>query len=133
LTAGGGAAPYSWKIATGPLPDGLSLNASSGVISGTPSLGGTFNFTVQVSDANGAAGSRVETMVVNLPSLPALTLNGPGTDVGPLQQPPIDIALGSPYPAALSGRVTLSFAAAAGSADDPSVQFSAGGRAAQFT
>ncbi len=133
LTAGGGASPYSWKIAGGSLPDGLSLNASSGVISGTPSLGGTFNFTVQVSDANGATGSRVDTIVVTLPSLPGLTLGGPADDVGPLQQPPLDIALNSAYPAALSGRVTLSFAPAGGMPDDPSVQFSAGGRSAAFT
>jgi hypothetical protein len=36
LAASGGTAPYTWTIASGSLPAGLSLNASTGVISGTP-------------------------------------------------------------------------------------------------
>ncbi len=51
LAASGGLAPYSWTIAQGSLPDGVTLNATSGVISGTPIAPGTSNFTVQVSDS----------------------------------------------------------------------------------
>jgi hypothetical protein len=36
LAASGGTAPYTWSILSGSLPAGLSLNASTGVISGTP-------------------------------------------------------------------------------------------------
>jgi len=36
LTTGGGLAPYMYEITSGSLPPGLTLNASSGVISGTP-------------------------------------------------------------------------------------------------
>ncbi len=36
LAAVGGVTPYTWSIATGNLPDGLSLNASTGAITGTP-------------------------------------------------------------------------------------------------
>ena len=50
LSAESGMAPYTWKIASGSLPAGLSLNSGSGLISGTPSVGGTFSFTVEVSD-----------------------------------------------------------------------------------
>src|SRR5258708_34097386 len=51
LAGAGGATPYQWTIATGALPKGLQLNASTGVISGTPSLVGNFPFTISVKDA----------------------------------------------------------------------------------
>jgi len=51
LTATGGTTPYTWSVAAGSsLPSGLSLNASTGQLSGTPAQSGTFSFTVQVSD-----------------------------------------------------------------------------------
>lgn len=52
LTATGGLAPYVWSVVSGSLPPGLTLNSSTGVITGTPTATGTFCFTVQVSDAN---------------------------------------------------------------------------------
>jgi Putative Ig domain len=52
LAATGGLTPYTWSVTAGSLPVGLHLNASSGAITGTPSGGGTSNFTVQVADAN---------------------------------------------------------------------------------
>jgi hypothetical protein len=52
VAASGGSTPYLWSIASGSLPDGLTLNTNTGAISGTPTVPGTFNFTVQVSDAS---------------------------------------------------------------------------------
>lgn len=55
LTASGDTV-NSWSLAAGTLPPGLTL-ASNGVISGTPTQGGTFNFTVQ-ANGNGASDTR---------------------------------------------------------------------------
>jgi hypothetical protein len=52
LTAAGGVQPYVWSVISGTLPSGLSLNAASGMLSGTPSQGGQFDFSVQVSDSS---------------------------------------------------------------------------------
>ncbi len=50
LQASGGTPGYTWSIASGILPAGLTLASSTGVISGTPSGSGTATFTVAVSD-----------------------------------------------------------------------------------
>jgi hypothetical protein len=51
LHASGGVQPYTWRIAAGALPPGLSLNSSTGTISGTPTKVANFSFTVGVSDS----------------------------------------------------------------------------------
>jgi len=50
LSVSGGSAPYHFSISTGALPQGLSLDPRTGTISGIPSKGGTFDFTVVVTD-----------------------------------------------------------------------------------
>lgn len=52
LGAAGGSAPYTWSIAQGTLPAGLTLNAD--VISGTPSVNIQTDTLVRVTDAGGA-------------------------------------------------------------------------------
>ncbi len=49
FTASGGVPPYTWALAAGTLPPGLTLS-SAGVLSGTPTTAGTFNFSVTASD-----------------------------------------------------------------------------------
>ena len=42
----GGTKPYTFSIDSGSIPPGLSLNTSTGEISGTPTTPGTYNFVV---------------------------------------------------------------------------------------
>jgi hypothetical protein len=133
LAAAGGQGPYSWQVSAGSLPDGLSLNGASGTISGTPGTPGTFNFTVVVTDATGLTASRVVTLVTGLPTFPALTVASVPTTLAALQQPAVDLTAAAPYPVPVTGRLNLAFVPANGMPDDPSVQFSSGGRSVAFT
>jgi hypothetical protein len=51
LRIAGGVAPASWSLVSGALPSGLALTGA-GTISGTPSVPGKFNFTVQTTDSS---------------------------------------------------------------------------------
>ena len=53
ISCAGGVTPYSYAVTTGSLPTGLSLGASTGLISGTPTTGGTASFTVTCTDSTG--------------------------------------------------------------------------------
>lgn len=54
LGVAGGQSPYTWSIVAGALPNGLSMNTSTGDITGTPTVPGTYNFTIRVTDVNGS-------------------------------------------------------------------------------
>ena len=50
VLATGGTLPYTWSIVSGALPTGLSLNPSTGVISGTPTKVQSKTFTIRCTD-----------------------------------------------------------------------------------
>jgi parvulin-like peptidyl-prolyl isomerase len=51
----GEANTYTWSIISGSLPDGLKLDENTGIIYGTPTAYGTYDFTIQVDDGIGKA------------------------------------------------------------------------------
>lgn len=55
LAGEGGTAPYSYALTTGALPSGLTLT-TGGVLSGTPTIVGSYNFTVMVTDSSSGTG-----------------------------------------------------------------------------
>jgi hypothetical protein len=73
VSASGGTAPYTYSVLAGTLPTGLSLNASSGVVSGAPTAAGAFNFTIKAADSTsgGSAAFAVQAYAVTVdPALP---------------------------------------------------------------
>ena len=79
VTASGGTGPYTYSISSGSLPAGLTLNASSGAISGTPTGSGLASFTVHAQDSAGNTGNRAYTINIGTNSLtlsPASLPNG---------------------------------------------------------
>jgi gliding motility-associated-like protein/uncharacterized repeat protein (TIGR01451 family) len=72
ITAIGGTAPYRYAVTAGALPAGLSLT-SAGLLSGAPTAGGTFNFTITSTDNTTGSGpytgSQAYTLTVNAPTI----------------------------------------------------------------
>jgi hypothetical protein len=58
LNAMGGTPPYTWDVSVGALPAGLALGAADGVLGGTPTVTGSFVFTVRATDSAGSAATR---------------------------------------------------------------------------
>src|SRR5712692_7161033 len=70
LTATGGKQPYTWTLASGPLPSGVSL-AANGLISGTPMLAGVFLLTINAQGSTSPAASfDSTTLSINIAAAP---------------------------------------------------------------
>ncbi|MBL8232657.1 MAG: putative Ig domain-containing protein, partial [Bryobacterales bacterium] len=133
VSATGGLAPYTFSLTTGALPTGLTLN-SQGILAGTPTAAGSFNFTVQVSDANRGTATANMALTVRLPSPPSVLLSGLSESVEAAQQPRLSVSLGAPYPAPITGTLTLTFTSdAIVPLDDPAIVFTNGRRTVDFT
>jgi hypothetical protein len=71
IKASGGLSPFTYSISAGALPDGLTLNASTGAITGLPTRTGVFSFTVKVVDArNSSAGTTTINCTITITSGP---------------------------------------------------------------
>ncbi|MCU1478680.1 MAG: hypothetical protein JWQ64_3373, partial [Subtercola sp.] len=87
LTVTNGTSPFVWSISAGALPPGLTLGAPTGVLSGTPTVAGTYTFTVQIVDASGQIASKSVTLqIVAAPTIAFVPAPGEVT-LGLSQQP----------------------------------------------
>ena len=75
FTASGNPAP-TFAVTTGALPAGMSL-AAGGALSGTPTAGGTFNFTVTASNGVAPAATQATSITI-APAAQTITFNNPG-------------------------------------------------------
>src|SRR5581483_3182680 len=85
LKAAGGTPPYSWTVSAGSLPPGLALNATSGILSGTPTSSGTFTPTIQVTDTSSPKLTASKPFTITIQGGTALTITTtslPGGKVG---------------------------------------------------
>jgi hypothetical protein len=136
-TGGYGEGTYSYSLTTGTLPSGITF--VNGILSGTPTAAGTFPFTLQVANGPTASGTGLPTftatqsytLVVKIPPAPPVTISGLPASPAPATQPVLGLTVGSPYPLAIQGTITLTFAPGNGP-DDPNVQFTTGGRTVTF-
>ena len=53
--AAGGVSPFNYSVSAGTLPTGLSLDPTTGQLSGTPTTAGSYTFTVRATDSNTAS------------------------------------------------------------------------------
>jgi outer membrane autotransporter protein len=67
FTAIGGAAPYTFTLPSGGLPNGLTMN--NGVVSGTPLVAGTFTIAVRVADAANQTDTQNFQLTVDAPTV----------------------------------------------------------------
>ncbi len=101
FTAPGGALPYMFTTSAGTLPPSLTLN-SNGLLSGTPTGFGNFNFTIRATDTNGCFGERAYSLRI----CPIITLTAslPGGTTGVAYSQTITASGGaSPYGFAVTG------------------------------
>ena len=80
LAAFGGSGGLTWSLASGTLPAGLSLSGG-GILSGTPTAGGTFGFTVQVV-GGGQTATKALSITVSWPAVNITTTSLPDGTTG---------------------------------------------------
>ncbi len=106
VSASGGTAPYTYSVTSGSLPTGMSLNAATGAISGTPTTNQTANFTLTVTDANGASGTQAYS--INIAAVP-ITVPASSQILSVGESAEVDLtqgATGGPFTQANLGTVT---------------------------
>ncbi len=79
----GSTAPYTFTVTTGSLPNGLTLNGSTGVLSGTPTTAGSSTFIVTATDANNFTGTQQYTLTIGAAVAQTLVVTGPGGSANP--------------------------------------------------
>src|SRR5258706_2267057 len=87
----GGGQPFTWTVVSGALPPGIALGLApdgvSGALTGTPTVPGNYNFTVQVTDSIGDFGTQALAMRVD-----AAVINTLDSGAGSLRQAILDVS-----------------------------------------
>lgn len=68
ISAQGSAPPFTFAVSSGALPTGCTLNTSTGVISGTPTVAATYSFVISATDAHGNVGVTSFTIIIATPA-----------------------------------------------------------------
>ncbi|GAA1244046.1 hypothetical protein GCM10009665_38560 [Kitasatospora nipponensis] len=79
-SASGGTAPYTWSAAG--LPAGLSIDSTSGTVSGTPTVAGSSKVTLTAKDSAGATGGTSFTWTIGSTGGATVTVTNPGGQFG---------------------------------------------------
>ena len=131
-----GVAISNWAVTTNTLPAGLNLNASTGVISGTPTAAGSSTFTISATPGSVAASLPpvVQSFTIVISAAPTITITGlPSVGVAATQST-ATVTLSGAYPSDITGTMTLTFAPAAGGAQNYDAKFATGtGTTVNFT
>ncbi|MEP6908746.1 MAG: putative Ig domain-containing protein, partial [Pseudoxanthomonas sp.] len=108
FTGSGGSAPYSYAL-IGTLPAGLSLNAGTGVLSGTPTQPGNFPVTITATDSSGGSAAPFSitnnyTLTVSAPTLLIAPATLPATTAGLSYSASVSASAGiAPYAFTVTG------------------------------
>ena len=80
----GGTPAYTWTVDAGALPDGLTLDAGTGAISGIATLAGTYDFTIRVTDSDVSPQTTTQALqiVIDPSGLAVTTASLPGGTEG---------------------------------------------------
>jgi len=118
----------SWTVTAGTLPAGLTLNASTGVISGKPTTAGSSTFTITAAQGAGnSPGPLIQqgfTLVIS--GAPSVTITGLSTTGVAATQPPAAVTLNGPSTVTTTGTLTLAFTPASGGAQPFDAKFASG-------
>jgi len=96
VVATGGTGALTWSIVSGALPEGLTLNATNGELSGTPTVAGTSFFIIRVQDAAGLSDVQALSITINPPAPPRITTSSlPAGRVGQPYSEPVQATGGT--------------------------------------
>ena len=112
VVAAGGVEPFTYTIASGTLPGGISLDQSTGQLSGTPTTAGSYTFAVRASDSNTATKSVNVTLTIDPAPAPTTNSSSSGSPSTPEATPSVPAPCDTACQAARDARAAADRAAA---------------------
>ena len=112
VVAAGGVEPFTYTIASGTLPAGISLDQSTGQLSGTPTTAGSYTFAVRASDSNTATKSVNVTLTIDPAPAPTTNSSSSGSPSTPAATPSVPAPCDTACQAARDARAAADRAAA---------------------